>query len=41
MSALITINRGMLAVLQRIAGQRTHPEATNQRHRQSVELDTV
>lgn len=39
MSALLTIQRQTLTVLQRISGQRTHPEAVAEKAGQSVSMD--
>jgi hypothetical protein len=41
MATLIHIQRGMLGVLTRLVGQRTHPEATNQKQHTATATDTV
>lgn len=41
METLIHIQRGMLGVLTRLVGQRTHPEANAQRAAQNISMDFV
>ncbi len=41
MATLIHIQRGMLGVLTRLVGQRTHPEATNQKQHTATATDTI
>lgn len=41
MATLIHIQRGMLGVLTRLVGQRTHPEATNQKTHTATATDTI